>query len=464
MKDKIMCRLPLKATLFSFVLLMFAATGAARAATLTVTNTNDAGAGSLRQAIISAASGDTIVFDATVFASAQTINLTSGELSIGKNLTISGTGARRLTVQRSSSSATNFRVFNVASGIVNISGMTISNGNDSGGGSGLLNLNGTVTLNNVTVSGNTGGSGAVRNSSGVITILNSTVSNNLDFAGAGGVLVGGGTVNIANSTVSGNSATGAGGIGVSSGGLLNMNNVTVTANGSTSTTNANSAGGVNTVSGGTTNTRNTIISGNTSAGSASPDARGAFTSNGNNLVGNTTGSAGFSTGMNDKLNVSANLAALADNGGQTDTHRANAGSPAIDAGNACVVTANCPANNPPVALTTDQRGSGFARQQGAGVDIGAIEFSPATAAAVSISGRVLTPAGRGLRGARITLTDGSGNSRTALTSVFGYYRFNDVAAGEVVVMSVFSKRYTFAPQVLNVNEEIENLNFTAQEH
>ena len=50
-------------------------------ATLTVTNTNDSGAGSLRDQVTNAAAGDTIVFDSTVFASAQTINLTSAFFS-----------------------------------------------------------------------------------------------------------------------------------------------------------------------------------------------------------------------------------------------------------------------------------------------------------------------------------------------------------------------------------------------
>src|SRR6266851_5817915 len=62
---------------------------------VTVMNTNDAGAGSLRQAIISAAAGDTIVFAAAVTG---TIVLTTGLLDINKNLTIQGPGANVLAV------------------------------------------------------------------------------------------------------------------------------------------------------------------------------------------------------------------------------------------------------------------------------------------------------------------------------------------------------------------------------
>lgn len=463
MNPKIIRERSLITGIFTVIFLfLVSGSGAAQGATLTVSNTNDSGAGSLRQAIIDAASGDTIVFDSIVFASPQIINLTSGELVIGKNLTISGTGARRLTVRRDPGSIVNFRVFNVGSGIVSISGMTISNGNNDGGGGALINQGGTVTLDGITASGNSGGSGAIRNSSGTTTILNSTISNNPTAAGAGGILVGGGTVNIANSTVSGNSSSGVGGIGVSGGGTLNMNNVTVTGNGISSSS-ATSSGGVSAAAGGTVNLRNTIISGNTAAaGSSSPDVRGVFNSNGNNLIGNTTGGSGFSTGLNDKLNVSADLADLADNGGQTDTHRPNPGSPAIDAGNACIVSANCPSNNPPFALTTDQRGTGFPRQQNAGVDIGAVEYMLVTAAGVTISGRVFSPSGRGLGRALVTLTDSNGISRTVLTSPFGYYRFNDVAAGQAVVVGVISKKYGFTPQVFVVTGDEENLNFTAQ--
>lgn len=82
-----------------------------------------------------------------------------------------------------------------------------------------------------------------------------------------------------------------------------------------------------------------------------------------------------------------------------------------------------------------------------------------TAAAVSVSGRVLTPDGRGLTNALVSLTDTFGNTLTARTGSFGYYRFGDVAAGQTCVVVVQSKRYEFVPQVVNVVENIEELNF-----
>ena len=84
-----------------------------------------------------------------------------------------------------------------------------------------------------------------------------------------------------------------------------------------------------------------------------------------------------------------------------------------------------------------------------------------TAASVSISGRVLVAGGRGLSNAIVYLTDQSGATRFARTTAFGYYRFNDVEAGQSVIMTVVSKRYQFTPQVVNVTEQLSNLNFTA---
>jgi alpha-tubulin suppressor-like RCC1 family protein len=83
-----------------------------------------------------------------------------------------------------------------------------------------------------------------------------------------------------------------------------------------------------------------------------------------------------------------------------------------------------------------------------------------TAANVSISGRVLVGDGAGLRNAVVLLTDSSGNSRQAITSSFGYYRFDNVTVGETYFISVRSKRYFFETQTLFVTDDVEDLNFT----
>src|SRR5262249_40219343 len=80
------------------------------AALITLTNTNDSGPGSLRQAIILANPGDTIDFDPAL--NGQTVTLTSEELLINKNITISGPGANLLTIARAQG-ASNFRIFHI---------------------------------------------------------------------------------------------------------------------------------------------------------------------------------------------------------------------------------------------------------------------------------------------------------------------------------------------------------------
>src|SRR5690348_4562428 len=93
----------------------------ARSATITVTNTNDSGAGSLRQALADAHDGDTINFSVTTPA---TITLTSGVLVVNKSVTINGPTAGHLSVNGNAAST----VFFIASGVVTISNLTIMNG------------------------------------------------------------------------------------------------------------------------------------------------------------------------------------------------------------------------------------------------------------------------------------------------------------------------------------------------
>lgn len=86
-----------------------------------------------------------------------------------------------------------------------------------------------------------------------------------------------------------------------------------------------------------------------------------------------------------------------------------------------------------------------------------------TAATVSVSGRVMTASGRGIKNVRLTLTDSSGEVKMATTTSFGYYRFDDVPAGETYILSAVGKRFTFnqPTQVLNINEDTTEVNFIA---
>ena len=80
-----------------------------------------------------------------------------------------------------------------------------------------------------------------------------------------------------------------------------------------------------------------------------------------------------------------------------------------------------------------------------------------SAAPVSISGKVLTPGGIVLRNASVTLTDSQGVERRVTTSSFGLFNFDQIQAGRTYTISVGSKRYRFAPQTLNITDNVVNL-------
>ena len=81
---------------------------------------------------------------------------------------------------------------------------------------------------------------------------------------------------------------------------------------------------------------------------------------------------------------------------------------------------------------------------------------------VSVSGRVTTSRNQGVFNARVSITDSNGNSRMAITNPFGYYRFENVAAGGMYTMAVLSKRYTFTPRTLQINDNLTDVDFVAQ--
>ncbi|MEJ7847139.1 MAG: carboxypeptidase-like regulatory domain-containing protein [Pyrinomonadaceae bacterium] len=86
-----------------------------------------------------------------------------------------------------------------------------------------------------------------------------------------------------------------------------------------------------------------------------------------------------------------------------------------------------------------------------------------TAAHASISGRVTTADGRGIRNADIVLSGGSQRNFRVLTSTFGFYRFDDLRVGETYVLTVRAKRYAFAKptRVISLDDEVSDADFTA---
>src|SRR4051812_49528975 len=137
---------------FLALLCILAAPAPVSADIITVTNTNDNGPGSLREALGIANDGDTINFSVT-----GTITLTTGQLMVNKNVTISGPGAPNLAISRNAAN----RVFRIASNrSVTISGLTITNGNTAADdGAGIYNDHSTLTLNACSVLGNSAGLG-----------------------------------------------------------------------------------------------------------------------------------------------------------------------------------------------------------------------------------------------------------------------------------------------------------------
>jgi hypothetical protein len=86
-----------------------------------------------------------------------------------------------------------------------------------------------------------------------------------------------------------------------------------------------------------------------------------------------------------------------------------------------------------------------------------------TAAAVSITGRVTTANGKGIRNVRLVLTAPDGARRTAITSTFGYYAFDGVEVGHTYVLEISSKRYSFAnaTRVFILQDTVTDMDFTA---
>ena len=422
---------------FAPVLLSWPNVAAAAGNTITVNSTADAADGNdglctLREAITAAnantasgatagecvAGSDTDPDTISLAGVAGTITLGSALPNIISELTIVGPGASQLTVSGNNT----VRVFNLtlSSGTVSFSGLTIANGRanmDVGGGiynqnganvnvtdstitgnfavlgGGIANSNtGTFTITNSTVSNNSAGTAAgCYNGQGILNVIGSTLNNNVAGSGGGSgnggaILTGPNALNVINSTLHNNTAFGGGG-GIhngGTGGTINITNSTITQNFAV----ANGGGGVNNSNGATIKVLNTIVADNVS--SLGPDLLGSFVSLGHNLVTNFFFSSGFTLGTNNPNGdlvgatfapVFPILGPLQNNGGPTQTRALLPGSPAIDAGDNCVVLASGSGGCLPAALTTDQRG--VTRQANSTVDIGAFESRPFTLTVVS---------------------------------------------------------------------------------
>jgi predicted outer membrane repeat protein len=203
-----------------------------------------------------------------------------------------------------------------------------------------------------------------------IAVRDSIISGNTGRL-SGGAIYMEATASVSNTTLSENEATFGGAIYAAAFSFLNMINGTVSRNvtlpGSTAVVNAGSFLQV---------LRNSIIAGNTE----DLDVLGAFQSLGHNLIGNVGTATGFSAALHDIIGtatnpVDAKLRPLGSYGGSTETQPPLSDSPAIDAGNNCVVNQSCATDDPGVSLAFDQRQK--TRIGGTAnftVDIGAVEL------------------------------------------------------------------------------------------
>jgi hypothetical protein len=362
----------IKSLLFSCALLLVRATEA-HSATVSVTNTNDSGRGSFRQALINANDGDTITF-----AVSGTITLTSGGLPITKNLTISGPGADQLSIDGNqallglgvfpdkTAIISGLSVKNGQVGIWNEGTLAISNCVLSGSSAdgvynhgtleasncvfsgnaydGLYSL-GISTISNCVVSGNAYGglfndvvhepndrvagydmtiADSIINDNlgpgvlnyGLVTILNSTLSGNSagQFVDGGGISSGTfkapASVTVMNSTISGNSASGAGG------GIANYYWGVTILNSTISGNSAQDGGGIENFEGGV-QVANSSISGNSAAsGGGIENVAGQF--GGTIETGNTifnTGASGENIFNNGGTVTSDGYNVCSDDGG-----------------------------------------------------------------------------------------------------------------------------------------------------
>ncbi|MGA3171480.1 MAG: choice-of-anchor Q domain-containing protein [Chthoniobacteraceae bacterium] len=319
---------------------------------LTLSSTADSGAGTLRAAITTAQSGDTI--DATQLTG--TIALTSGSLAILDSIAIQGPGADLLSV--SGDASTIFIVSGSAS--VSISGLAITTGSAAFGG-GIV-TGGTLALTDCAIVGNTAANagGGIYNT-GALTITGCTIAGNSAPTGGGiycdansaGAPV---TGTITNSTFSGND-----GVGLylegSSGGSASLTIIN-------STLSEDTGGEIWLYAPGgsaTLDIGNTILDNAGYGGSDITYNTGTVNSLGHNISDDSTGPDNVSLG--DQINTGADLGPLQFNGGGTETMALLAGSPAIDSGsNALAINAG---------LTTDQRG--YPRIYNSVVDVGAYE-------------------------------------------------------------------------------------------
>ncbi len=419
-------------------------------ATFAVTNLDDAGAGSLREAIAMASTApgaDTIEFASGVgeaFENGGVIRLSSQlDISDANELTIDGStaggeviitgdagnddakvGATEITdAVNNSMTSDNVRVFDITSGTINLNNLTITGGaTTSDGGGVLVNLGatlnllasivsgnvargtgdgggianyGTTAITGSTVSGNTGnyGGGIINSTNDMLTITDTTIAGNAATNDGGGV-ANFGTAVLTGVTLVGNTTSlDGGGLHNSTGDNLTLTNVTVTGNTATV-----DGGGVHNLGNATLN--NTIVLGNNSG------AFGAETS-GTGITSNASLTSGSASVVFATTQMVGGVAAgvLTNNGGtiQTVALLNDSTNPALDIGTFSTTAITHDAvGNPRVVDFPSVDNGGF-------VDAGALELQIGTVVPIETPSLVVSITGDG-----INVFDGETSLREAI--------------------------------------------------
>ncbi|MBR8840804.1 MAG: right-handed parallel beta-helix repeat-containing protein [Stigonema ocellatum SAG 48.90 = DSM 106950] len=246
---------------------------------------------------------DLIVFDRSLFSTAQTITLNLRELDITHSLDIIAprdtlTGGDLVTVSGNQAS----RVLEIGTGAdVNIDGLIVADGKVTGNGGGILN-SGILTLDH----------SIVRNNS--LTVANSGPPGFIYIDGNGGGIYNSGILSLRNSTISGNKTGGGYRAGTGGAGIYNTSNLEV----SNSTISNNSCeqgtfgygGGIYTS--GNSTVSNSTISGNSAFGGGGIENRSTLEVSNSTISGNSASDGG---GISNSGNLSLSNSTLLDNKG-----------------------------------------------------------------------------------------------------------------------------------------------------
>ncbi len=307
-------------------------------------------------------------------------NAAEASISLSGNITLSNCAASAGDLDRNSATALTVHgnghtinqtcsqervVQQSGSGKLTLDDIAVTGGEAMNGGGVYVDPNRSALITDATIEGNdafTGGGGMVVDDGAVVTVRRTTIEGNNAVGAFGGGALNTGTLLVFDSLVAGNDSNRVGGIDNGSpsavltlrnttlsgntahsneagvGGMRNigfafLNNTTITQNTGVGNNPASfRGGGLLTTAGATSVVKNSIIAGN-DGGTGPDDCVGALTSDSRyDLIGDTTGCTLPPSTTTFELNVSAQLGALAFNGGQTRNHLPSPSSPAVDAG------------------------------------------------------------------------------------------------------------------------------------